>query len=439
MAQKIRYRSLDVQQVPVESVLSEMSAENRVIVGIDVAKRNFVAALCSEAGETRLRVRFEHPRQTRDFLTLLTAVQQAGRTVEVVMEPTGTYGDALRYQLGARSIAVYRVSNKHVADAAEMFDGSPSKHDGKDASVIGWLHAQRRSKPWPELEPERRRVRALIAQRELYDEPMAKLLSQVEPLLARHFPELERFFDLSQRKTPYRLLEEFGTPQSLARAGVERVTALMKKFGRRTPDPQLVRELVDAARTTTGSEMVREEIDLLRLMARQMLHHMALREEVDERIKSASATIEPVAAMRAVGAVTAAVLYAYLGDPRSYGSAAAYEKAAGLNLVEHSSGTDPRSSDKVPRRISKRGPGIVRKYLFLAAMRLVHSDPICKAWYQRRRSFTADERTKAIIAVERKLCRALFHIARGEPFDAKKLFDVRRLGIQSSPINEAVA
>src|SRR5574338_1424716 len=98
MAQKIRYRSLDVQQVPVESVLSEMSAENRVIVGIDVAKRNFVAALCSEAGETRLRVRFEHPRQTRDFLTLLTAVQQAGRTVEVGMEPTGTYGDELRYQ-----------------------------------------------------------------------------------------------------------------------------------------------------------------------------------------------------------------------------------------------------------------------------------------------------------------------------------------------------
>ena len=42
----------------------------------------------------------------------------------------------------------------------------------------------------------------------------------------------------------------------------------------------------------------------------------------------------------AVGLVTACVLWMCLGNPRDYGSAAAYRKAMGLNLVERSS--DPQ-------------------------------------------------------------------------------------------------
>ena len=430
MAKKIQYRSVDVEQVSVGQVLEKFSGETRVVVGVDVAKRNFVAALCDARGDTQVRVRFEHPRQTGRFVELLKGLQDAGCIVEAVMEPTGTYGDALRYQLGARSVPVYRVTNKHVADAAEVFDGSPSKHDGKDASVIGWLHVHKRSKPWPELDPTRRSVRALVAQRELYDEPMRKLIVQMEPLLARHFPELEGFFDLSRRKTPYRLLEFFGSPSALAEASLARISDFIRKVSRRTPEPEFVQRLVNAARTTSGTPMVGEEIELIRRMAKQVLHLMALRNEIDARIESATADVPAVAATRFVGTVTAAVIYAYLGDPRSYQSAAAYEKAAGLNLVESSSGTDPKSPDKVHRRISKRGAGIVRKYLFLAAMRLVQTDPLCKAWYQRRRSFTAEEKMKAIVAVERKLCRALFHVAQGQPFAADKLFDARRLGVE---------
>ena len=347
------------------------------------------------------------------------------------MEPTGTYGDSLRYRLGAQSIPVYRVSNKHVHDAAELFDSTPSKHDSKDASVVAWLHAHKRSRLWEELDPTRRSIRALVAQRDLYDDPLRRLISQVEPLLARHFPELERFFDLSKRKTPYRLIEAFGSPAAIAEAGVQQVTAVIKKFARRAPDTQILEQFVHAARTTTGTPMVAEEVTLLQRMASEVLHLMALRDEVDSRIEKVSAEVPAVTAMRScLGAVTAAVVYAYLGDPQSYQSARALEKAAGLNLVERSSGTDPKARGDVARRISKRGAGIVRKYLFLAAMRLLQTSPTTKAWYQARRSFAAEERMKAVIAVERKLCRALFHVAKGQPFDANKLFDTRRLGIE---------
>jgi transposase len=202
---------------------------------------------------------------------------------------------------------------------------------------------------------------------------------------------------------------------------------------RKSPAPEFVNDLLNAARNTSGQVAVEHELELLSKMASEVLRLMRMREEVDVRIERAGVEIRSVGAMRCcLGAVTAAIIYAYLGDPTEYQSAAAFEKAAGLNLVERSSGTDAGT-----KHISKRGPGIVRKYLFLAAMRLTQTSPIAKAWYQSRKSFGADQKAKALIALERKLCRALFHVAADKPFDATKLFDTRRLDVAAVSCTEA--
>ena len=428
MAKKIQYRAVDVQQLSLETLLERFEPSSRVVIGVDVAKRKFLAALSDAQDEVCWVVRFEHPAQTMAFVDLLDGLQAAGRAVEVVMEPTGTYGDPLRFQLGLRSIPVFRVNNKHVHDAAELFDRSASKHDAKDACLIAWLHVHQRSARWHELPAERRRIRALVTQRELFDAPLRRLLAQMEPLLARHFPELEKFFDLGRRKTPYRLLEAFGSPAALAQAGVEEVTEFLRKAARRAQDPDKVRALLHAARTTSGTTLVADELRLVQMMASEILRLFNMRDQVDRRIENAAAEVREVQALRpCLGAVTAAVVFAYLGAPSDYSCAAALEKAAGLNLIERSSGTDLGT-----KHLSKRGPGVVRKYLFLAAMRLIQTDPVVKAWYQARTSFKADAKAKALIAVERKLCRALFHVAAGNPFDASKLFDTRRLVLEPS-------
>jgi len=422
MAKKIQYRALNVQHLSLQTLLDDVQGASRVVVGVDVAKKKFLAALCVSQDDTRRVIRFEHPTQTAVFVDLLCGLQKAGRVVEVVMEPTGTYGDALRYQLGLRSIPVYRVNNKHVHDAAELFDRSTSKHDAKDACLISWLHLNQRSTLWKELPEERRRVRALTAQRELYDRPLRELVAQMEPLMARHFPELETFFELGRRKTAFVLLEKYGSPAELGKAGVEQVAAFLLKSVYKA-DLEVVKALVHAAQTTTGAPLVADEVQLVQLMASEILRLFKQREQVDARIASIVKDVPAVQAMRpCLGAVTAAVIYAHLGAPNDYSCAAALEKAAGLNLVEKSSGTTVGS-----KHISKRGAGIVRKYLFLAAMRLLQTDPVAKAWYQARTSFRADTKIKAVVALERKLCRALFHVAAGQPFDTTKLFDTRRL------------
>lgn len=56
-------------------------------------------------------------------------------------------------------------------------------------------------------------------------------------------------------------------------------------------------------------------------------------------------------------------------------------------------------------------------------------NPIVRAWVEAKAVRQGDRamKMKAIVALMRKLVTALPHLARGERFDASKLFDVERL------------
>ena len=120
---------------------------------------------------------------------------------------------------------------------------------------------------------------------------------------------------------------------------------------------------------------------------------------------------------QAVGVATACVLWVHLGDPAEYHCGAAYRKAMGLNLVEHSSGM---YQGKL--RISKRGSAQVRRWLYLSVLRLVSKGPV-QRWYRQKKSKDGDKAKRALIGVMRKLALALYEVgAKGQTFDAMRLF-----------------
>ena len=51
------------------------------------------------------------------------------------------------------------------------------------------------------------------------------------------------------------------------------------------------------------------------------------------------------------------------------------------------------------------------------------------AWYQHKVKRDGGLKRKAIVALMRKLAMALWHVARGETFDSRKLFNARTLGL----------
>ena len=65
----------------------------------------------------------------------------------------------------------------------------------------------------------------------------------------------------------------------------------------------------------------------------------------------------------------------------------------------------------------------------LAVHRWVQRDPIARAWYQSKKARDGGRASRAVVAMMRKLAKALFHVGRGAEFDSTKLFDIKRLGV----------
>ena len=70
--------------------------------------------------------------------------------------------------------------------------------------------------------------------------------------------------------------------------------------------------------------------------------------------------------------------------------------------------------------------------LWLAVCRWVRQDPVARAWYDKKIARIAGKKSKAIVALMRKLAGALYHIGRGDPYDASKLFAVKNLEVATT-------
>jgi transposase len=431
---KRTYSTVDVEQIELLPILQLLTVG--CIVAVDVAKTKFVAAIATAAGQVVRLVRFEHPRQTLLFLRLIEALREAKLEPRLVMEPTGTYGDSLRHQCHQRGVAVHMVSPKHTHDIAEVFDGVPSMHDPKAARALAFLASVRPTRVWKPDSEAKREVRALLDQRE----PLAKTIAlhhgHLEGMLARHWPELGLFIDVHQQRSWMPFLLAYTGPQAVA-AEPEAAAETLHTASRTQLAPQRITMIVDSARTTVGVPMTENEQARLRSSVAHIASETAEMEAVEEKI-AALVREDPVMSRLAavVGPLCAASIVGQIGSPRDFETPRALEKAMGLNLKERSSG-----EKKGQLSITKRGAPEVRQMLYLATLRLLQKDEVVALWYRARSAYRSGKpvKMKAVVAVMRKLARALWHVARGEAFDAKKLFDVRRLDIKSlsNETNEA--
>jgi len=414
------YRSVEIKDVQLEW-LSQQLPLAKAAFGVDVAKVEFKGAFLKDSGVLAQSIRWKSPVDVSALIGLLSELGGPGR-IEVALEPSGTYGDCLVARLRAEDYAVYRVSPKHTHDAAELFDGVPSKHDVKDAAIIARLHQLGRSHRWEEETEQQRDLGAAMEILDVHQQQVLRNVGRLEAKLARHWPELPKILELDSA-TLLALLKEFGGPDQVAAKPVE-AEKMMAQVGGRFLAKSKRQQLIDAARTTIGVKMTSGERRTLSELAREANHNR-------QEVKAAEAVVEGLVKdnprvqrmATVIGKVTAASLEVGLGSAEDYENSAAYVKAAGLNLKERSSGTH-----KGQWKIAKRGPSLVRRNLFLAALRLIQREPLFKAWHAAKVArMGGKDKMKSVVALMRKLLGALWHVSRGSEFDAGKLFDVRML------------
>ncbi|MCP5443251.1 MAG: transposase [Chromatiaceae bacterium] len=264
---KHRYSAKNIRQVDWKQVGSQTVGQ-RIVFGVDVAKDIFFGVLMQEDLTVNATLKWMHPEQTRALGEYLLKDVQAER-LEVVMEPSGTYGDALYHHLTDLGLPVYRVSPKRVHDAAEVYDGVPSLHDAKSAYIIGRLHLNGGSRSWEEIPARRRNQQALVAELDLYHDQQQRNLNRLEALLSRHWPEVVRLLDL-KCVSLLRMVAEYGDPRTIATQR-EAAQELLRLTGRGLLRGETIQQVLDSAQTTLGVHCTEGERHLLQVLAEELL------------------------------------------------------------------------------------------------------------------------------------------------------------------------
>ena len=379
-------------------------------VGLDVSKSEFLVVVRWSTGS------FERPwRVHLDELSLFVEKLNQlaiGRDLVIAMEPSGSYCDPVRQVLHNAGFRVHRVKPKLSHDYAEVLDGVPSQHDGKDAACVAELSALKKRAEWP-WDPTAQELKYEIDWMDAQQQSETKWLARLEGLLGRYWPEVTHILRMNSA-TLLKVLQKYGGPAALA--ADPNAAKQLKHWGGSKLDDEKINRLLKSAANTAG---VLSDSASVKQFQRYATEALKCRSEVTrakKELKRLTANNEVVLRQsKVVGHGTAAVLWARLGDPNDYHCANAYCKAMGLNLKERSSGYW-----KGHLKISKRGSSQVRRWLFFAALRYSHN-PWLAGWYQKRKNRGEGHAMRAVVALMRKLSLSLYYVGRGSKFDVHRL------------------
>lgn len=409
---KHTYRAQKVNNMNWQQVKEQMTGEP-LVLAVDVAKVQQYALLTTQEHAQSWLMQWSHLEHTQYLIEQLKALEVP---ITVVMESTSTYGDSLRYKCRQAGFTIYQANAKKVHDAREIYDGVPSLHDAKAAWLIAKLHKDGATKLWCEPTEEERRMNALRLEYELHQDQHLRNQNRLEAYLSRHWPEVLTLMPLDS-VTLEQLIKTYGCPQEIT-AQSEQVASNMWEWGKSKLSTDKIANVIASAKNTLGEPCIEAERQFLMALASELQHSREQKRAAKQALEALVENDEALREMgRTIGKVTTAVLISLHLDPRRFETPKSYQKALGVNLTEKSSG---QINGRL--RLSKRGSAIARKFLYLAALRLLVNDPMVSKWYEAKK----DERVKlkTVVALMRKLPLALWHIARGERFDAGKLLKV---------------
>jgi transposase len=414
------YRATDVKDVLLGEILRTAPA-GAATVGLDIGKCEVRAVVRWNDGNFERPWKAKNPGQVMPLVGLLRQVADA-RPLIVALESTGTYSDVPRARLHQAGLEVRRVGGKAAHDYAEVFDGVPSQHDGKDAAVIAELAAFGKSVAWPFQQPDAAEAEMAywVDWLDAHQRVQQAWTGRLESLLARHWPEATELLELSS-VTLLSLLADCGGPAKLAGDG--KASARLVKWSHGRLGEEKIRLLLASAAATVGVPQGDQDVQRMQRYAGMALAAYRQTQEARRNLERLAKGHRILGRMaEVVGLATACVLWVFLGDPRKYPCGEAYRKAMGLNLKERSSG---KYQGRL--KITKRGPGIVRRWMYFAAMRAAQT-VFVRPWFEAKKAKDKGRGNGAVIAVMRKLALALHAVgAREQPYEPWRLFSQEKI------------
>lgn len=388
--------------------------QNVLIATVDGGKdKHYGYYRCPDGTDCKAFDFWNNGRGFKEFWERISSVARKHGLEEIIIgfESTGSYMETLAHFLRSKTgVRLVQVNPMHTKRLKELSGNSPLKSDRKDPKVIADIIELGHALTVVIPEGPAAELRRLTQARERTTESRTRLFNQLQSLLVISFPEFLQVMRDVKTATAQHLLRHYPTPQDILALGEASLAALLRKVSRGKFREDRARALFEAATESVG---VREGRSSMLLEIGLMLDTISTYDRFIEgfewemlRHLEHIPYSHLILSLKGVGPVTAAGLIGEAGDFTKFGTISEVMKLAGLDLYEVSSG-----KHRGKLRISKRGRPLMRKFLYLAALSTVRKGSAMHAWYQRALG-RGMKKTKALVAVSRKLLGIIFALVR---------------------------
>ncbi len=352
-----------------------------VFLGLDVGKGEHHATAVTPAGKKAFDKRL--PNTEPKLRELFAKLQAKHGTVLVVVDQPASIGAlplAVARDMGCPVAYLPGLTMRRIAD---LYPGE-AKTDARDAFIIAdAARAMPHTLRSVDLEDE------TIAELEMivgFDDDLTgeatRVANRLHGLLAKIHPSLERVLGPRlQHPAVLALLERFGSPAQIRKAGRRRLVTLLRPKAPRMAE-RLVEDIFTALDEQTvvvpGTDAAALILPSLATSLQAVLDQRKLLAGRIEKLLEAHPLSPVLISMPGVGIRTGARILIEVGDGSSFPSAAHLAAYAGLAPATRNSGSSIRGEQP-----SRRGNKQLKRAFFLSAFASL-GDPASRAYYDKK-------------------------------------------------------
>ncbi|MFE6092441.1 IS110 family transposase [Streptomyces massasporeus] len=384
-----------------------------VYLGLDVGKGAHHATALTPAGKKTFDRRL--PNSEPKLREVFAKLQAKHGTVLVIVDQVAS--------IGALPLAVARELGCHVAylpgltmrRIADLYPGE-AKTDAKDAFIIAdAARAMPHTLRSVDLDDE------TIAELQMivgFDEDLAaeatRLSNRLRGLFTQIHPHLERVLGpRMQHPAVLRLLDRFGSPAQIRKAGRRRLVTLIRPKAPRMAE-RLINDVFTALDEQTvvvpGTDAAALIVPSLASSLQAVLDQRKLLAHRIEELLEAHPLSKVLMSMPGIGIRTGARILIDVGDGTAFPSAAHLAAYAGLAPATRSSGSSIRGEEQPSRRGNKQ----LKRAFFLSAFAAL-ADPASRTYYDKKIA-QGKHHTQAILCLARRRADVLFAMLRDGTF-----------------------
>lgn len=389
-------------------------------LGIDIAKNTHVASLIDEKGRNIFKG-FSFSNSTDGGKSLLEIIKEHVdfSDVTVGMEATGHYWLSIYSFLYDYDFHSIHVINPIQTDGwRKGTEIRKRKNDIIDSVLIADLIRYGDFVETSLSNEDLFSLRNICRMRNYLVQSTGDLKRKIICVLDQVFPEYQSIFSNTFGTTSKQLLLDFSSPTDFEELSVDVLTETLENLSRKKVGHSTAEKLINSAKNSFGITFSRESFTFqLKLLIEQIKFIEGQIKDCETKIKELMKKINsPITTIPGIGTVLGAVILSEFGDINRFDKPSQLVAYAGIDATVSQSG----EYEGTHNVMSKRGSPYLRKALFQAALVASNSDPVLKAYYQKKRSEGKHHKT-CIGAVARKLCNIIYAVLKNDkPYQVPK-------------------